>query len=177
MHRWIVGKLPTFDNEHLLRVHSIQQASPTLIEGTGIREIATSLRDILSVGKQIEDIRLAGVRVKAAKIEVERKQIELENAKREEALQSELQQLNLEVEKAKKELELKKLKTQLNEEQLKQSRKINDVINDRFKTVAQNLKVIGKLLEELSRDVQAGIQLEVERLQETPFEFVEIKLE
>jgi hypothetical protein len=174
IHQWISGILPTFSKNHLLSVDSIRYCSPLEIQGGAIREIATALGDVLTVGKQIENVRLSSVHVAEAKVALERKQLELEQAKRENILQSEMQQLNCEVEKAKKLLELEKLKREINEEKIKQRQMLREEFDNRLHIISQSAKILDQLPEELRKDVESSLQLEIERLYELPFEFIEI---
>lgn len=161
LERWLGSTAPTFEKDHLLVVTSIRQMSPGELHGTGVRVVTSALRDVLSIGRQIEDFRKADIRVQEAKLELEKKREELEAAKRQKVLRDEVQQRQMEVERAKLELELEKLRTQRIEEIRRRGKLFTDLFDDKFNELMKNIPALAKspedIIEEFKAELRAGL--------------------
>ena len=159
--RWIKGEYPIFNDSDLIQISHIVKKSPGHIQGYALGEVAKNLSEVLSVGKQIEDIRMAGVRVKKAKIELEEKEMQLEALKQKQAIQGELIDLELDIERQKKRLEIEKLKTQIGEELRKRRKIFLEDIDQRFEVLSKGIKVLSEVPEEILSELKAGLNAEL----------------
>jgi hypothetical protein len=177
LQRWLAGELPDYRAEHLLVVSRISKASPGQTFGMGIKEILTPLADVLSVGKQIQDVRMSGVNVAKEKVELEKKRLELEELQRQAEQKKELEAAALEVEKARKTLEFKELQTKILVEEAKHRKLLEDQIAEKYNELAAILNVLKHLPEELEADVKLGLRVELERLIQLPFRVESLQLQ
>jgi len=166
--QWLIGRPPKIRSEHRLIITSIQFASPGELYGTGVREVTSALRDVLSIGKQVEDFRMAGIHVEEAKLELEKKRTELEAAKREQVLKGEVRQLELEVERAKKQLELEQLRTQRDAELRKRRKLFLEDLEAHFEILMIEIRVLERIPEEMRDELKAALQAELELLRDNP---------
>lgn len=161
LERWLGDTLPTFEEDHLLIVTSIRQMSPGELHGTGVREVTSALRDVLSIGKQIEDFRKADIRVQEAKLELEKKREELEAAKRQKELRDEVQQKRMEVESAKLDLELERLRTKRIEEVRRRGKLFIEVFDDKFDELTESVPALAMspqdIIDEFKAELRAGL--------------------
>ncbi len=166
--RWLVGRRPTIAEAHLFTVTSFVKKSPGEIQGSSVGEVARSLGEVLSLGKQVEALRMSGVNVEKAKLELEQKKQEVEAARADSAAREKLKGLEAEVERAKLELELEKLRTQRDEEVRKRRKLLLEDLDQRVEMLSKGMSVLDEIPEEIQEDFKAALQVELEALRGSP---------
>jgi hypothetical protein len=171
--RWLGGHLPNFDPDDLWRVHGLHKASPGEVEGSGLKEVASVLGDVLSVGKQIESV----VKIPSnLRFDLEKKQAELAALKRERAIAEASAALDEKIAIARKELELKQLETEILVQDAKRRELIRKEVEETIIVISKALPVLEHLPPQLQQDIKIGLMVEKENLHKLPFVITGIDL-
>jgi hypothetical protein len=174
--RWLRGVIPTFAPDDLLGVERLVKNSPAEVQVSVVAEAARALGDVFSIGKQVTDFRMAGIKVQEAKLELEKKTRALEEDNRKRQQQSELADLDLEIEHEKKLLELEQLRTRRDEEQRKRHRLLMDDVDQRFALLSKVIKVLSEVPDEVKAELKAALFAEIEIMNATPLSISSLQL-
>lgn len=166
--KWLRGNNPDFAPEDLLVIETIKKQSPAELQVTGVGEVVRALGDVLSVGKQVTDFKLAGVKVEEAKLELERKKREFDAEAHKQQQQAVLSELDMEIEREKRLLELEQLRTKRDEEQRKRQNLLTEYVSQQLEMLAKGVKVLSEVPEEMRSELRAALFTELEIMNRTP---------
>lgn len=171
---WLLADDVVIANSDSLQVSRVVRNSPGEIEGTAVKETITVLKDVLSIGKQWRDIKLAPVEVDLAKQQLKRAELELQELKRQALIGKDLAGLDRELAIEQKLYEIETLRRKRLEEQLKAQQLQREDVQHRFQMLAQKYRVIELLPMPAQGDIIAAVHLELEELIDLPFEVKEV---
>lgn len=162
---WLRDEPSEVLNIHRLRLGRIVISSPGEAEGIGIAAALRAISDCLSIGKQIEAIRMANLRVEEAKLQLhrQRKMVEKQDQQDDEGRTRE-DQLRL----TRDRLELSRLETELRGEEEKRREILYRELQRRLDFLLQKFRITQELPEEFQSVIRAALQREAMNLLDNP---------
>lgn len=174
---WIKGWKPVVPPGEELLVQRIQKSSPLEIEGTGLGEVVKALGDTLSIGKQIEDIRKASIRVAEARLELKRKEFQLRAEERRADDVEALAELDLEIQREKKLLELEEIRERRRELERQHESLVRQHVDERFALLRNWIKILDELPDEFRAELKRALFIQVKAVYSSCFEVEELLLQ
>jgi len=173
--RWLRNEALKLDPTHELRLVSLTRASPDDAKLQGLASGMKALGDALSIGKQYQDIRTAGEKIREAKaqarlieLEVEKKEGELRLAK-----DTEAEEIRLVI--AKKRSDQRFLQIKIEEEELRLRRLKREDADETLVFLQKHAPILEKLPENLRNQILLELMKDKTTVQESDFNIIEYK--
>lgn len=165
--RWLRGEQFTFESLDVITIERITKNSPGEVLGSAVGEVAKALGQVLSIGNQVRDYKLAKVQVEEAELALEKKRILLEEDKLQATLREGLLDLDAELARERKLLELEQLRV-LRDEAVRNRRKLAlEDLNQRFDILSKGIKVLNGMPKELQEEIKGAVFSELEAIRST----------
>ena len=172
--RWLDGEDRELSPSETLRIEKFIKASPGKIEASATAEVARALGDALSIGEQLTKIRMSAVKVREAKIEIQKRELELEELQEKRKRGKELLDLDLRIERERKETELQELRKKKDEAIREQRKMIMEDIAQLIELLSKGITLLNSLPEEIQNGFKDALLHQMEQFWSTPFNITNI---
>lgn len=171
--RWLQNSPIRLQGAHELRVISISRASPEDVKVEGLSAGLKALGDALSIGKQYQEIRTAGEKVREAKAAARKIELEVEDAERDvrvaNAAEAEILRLTI----AQRRADMRMLQLKLEEEELRLRALRRKDIDESLELLRKHAPVLEKLPEAMRSQVLVALTRSVSAVHDSPFDILE----
>lgn len=156
-------------------IQSVHRASPGALIGVTFAQAAQALSQIFSFGNQLKELRLSSVKVQEARLELTRKEIELDDFKRQAEVKRSVSQLDEQIEAARKMVELEELRKKRDEAIRDRRKLIMDDVAQRFDLIGRALPILQSLPPDMQDDFKQELSARMARLGDTTLVITEVR--